>query len=60
MSLAIAYRLKNISDQHAYDVLLNFAKASVNAGQTVAGNINNATGMTGIEFIQTIDWVPIF
>jgi hypothetical protein len=59
MSLAIAYRLKNISDQHAYDVLLNFAKASVNAGQTVA-SINNATGMTGIEFIQTIDWVPIF
>lgn len=60
MSLAIAYRLKNISDQHAYDVLLNFAKASVNAGQTLAGSINNATGMTGIEFIQTIDWVPIF
>ncbi len=60
MSLAIAYRLKNISDQNAYDILLKFAKASVNAGQTIAGSINNATGMTGIEVIQTIDWVPIF
>lgn len=60
MSLAIAYRLKNISDQNAYDILLKFAKASVNAGQTIAGGINNATGMTGIEVIQTIDWVPIF
>jgi hypothetical protein len=39
---------------------LKFAKASVNAGQTIAGSINNATGMTGIEVIQTIDWVPIF
>ncbi len=60
MSLAIAYRLKNISDQNAYDILLKFAKASVNAGQTIAGSINNATGMTGIEVIQTIDWIPIF
>ncbi|NBB29930.1 hypothetical protein [Cellulophaga sp. BC115SP] len=60
MSLAIAYRLKNISDQNAYDILLKFAKASVSAGQTVAGSINNATGMTGIDVIQTIDWVPIF
>ncbi|MEA5461941.1 hypothetical protein VB796_22920 [Arcicella sp. LKC2W] len=60
MSLAIAYRLKNISDQNAYDVLLKFAKATVEASKTVAGSVNNATGLTGIEVIQTMDWVPIF
>ena len=60
MSLAIAYRLKNISDQNAYDVLLKFAKATVDTGNTVAGTLNNATGLTEINVIQTIDWVPIF
>lgn len=60
MSLAIAYRLKNISDQNAYDVLLKFTKATVEASQTLAGSVNNITGLTGVEVIQTMDWVPIF
>ena len=60
MSLAIAYRLKNISDQNAYDVLLKFAKATVEAGNTVAGTVNNVTGITSVEVIQSIDWMPIF
>ena len=60
MSLAIAYRLKNISDQNAYDVLLKFAKATVEASNVVAGSVNNATGLVSIETIQTMDWVPIF
>lgn len=60
MSLAIAYRLKNISDQNAYNVLLKFAKATVEAGNTVVGTVNNVTGITSVEVIQSIDWMPIF
>jgi hypothetical protein len=62
MCLAIAYRLKNISDQNAYEVLLKFAENT----HILSGTIINsavATANSTLEAyntIQTIDWTPVF
>lgn len=60
MSLAIAYRLKNISDQNAYDVLLKFAQATVDNNKTLIGAIKNQANVTALETVTTIDWMPLF
>lgn len=62
MCLAIAYRLKNISDQNAYDVLLKFAENTHILGGTIIGG-SLATANSTLEAyntIQYIDWTPVF
>ncbi len=60
MSLAIAYRLKNISDKNAYDVLLKFAQATVDNNKTLIGVIKNQASVTALETVTAIDWMPLF
>jgi hypothetical protein len=62
MCLAIAYRLKNISDQNAYEVLLKFAENThILGGQVVGGVIATANStLEAYNSIQTIDWTPVF
>ncbi len=62
MCLAIAYRLKNISDQNAYDVLLKFAENThILGGQVVGGVVATANStLEAYNTIQTIDWTPVF
>lgn len=62
MCLAIAYRLKNISDQNAYDVLLTFAENTHILGGTIIGGplaTANST-LEAYNTIQYIDWTPVF
>lgn len=62
MCLAIAYRLKNISDQNAYEVLLKFAENTHILGGTIIGG-SLATANSALEAyntIQYIDWTPVF
>ena len=54
MCFGIAYRLKNISDQHAYDILLKYAQACVGATTTLGASI------ASFEAMQSMDWLPIF
>jgi hypothetical protein len=62
MCLAIAYRLKNISDQNAYEVLLKFAENThILGGQVVGGVVATANStLEAYNTIQTIDWTPVF
>jgi hypothetical protein len=62
MCLAIAYRLKNISDQNAYEVLLKFAENThILGGQLVGGAVATANNiLEAYNTIQVIDWTPVF
>lgn len=62
MCLAIAYRLKNISDQNAYEVLLKFAENTHILGGTLIGGTFATANSTleAYDTIQTIDWTPVF
>jgi hypothetical protein len=62
MCLAIAYRLKNISDQNAYEVLLKFAENTHILGGAMIGGAISAANSTleAYDTIQTIDWTPVF
>ena len=62
MCLAIAYRLKNISDQNAYEVLLKFAENTHILGGTIIGGALATANSTveAYDTIQTIDWTPVF
>eukprot|EP01137_Pigoraptor_chileana_P001862 Opistho-2@40016 len=56
MCLAIAYRLKNISDQNAYDVLLKFAENTHILGGTIIGG-SLATANSTLEAYNTIQYI---
>lgn len=62
MCLAIAYRLKNISDQNAYEVLLKFAENThILGGQLVGRAVATANNvLEAYNTIQIIDWTPVF
>jgi hypothetical protein len=62
MCLAIAYRLKNISDQNAYEVLLKFAENThILGGHLIGGAVATANNvLEAYNTIQIIDWTPVF
>ncbi|MEA5461643.1 hypothetical protein VB796_21425 [Arcicella sp. LKC2W] len=61
MCLAIAYRLKNISDENSYEVLIAFAKNTHLLGSMALGGVGAInSGLEAYDTIQTIDWTPVF
>jgi hypothetical protein len=60
MCLAIAYRLKNISDQNTYDALLAYTKAILTANAANPDATMTDHIAISIHAVQHMDWMPIF